>query len=147
MNASHAAVTAHLEWMTLRGMSPNTITFRRRLLANLAGHLPVELLAATPGHLAVWRAGLTVAPQTVTHYVSHAKSFYRGAARERLGNGNPAPPLPVPLLGALAPRTSLAALHKHVVEPNLARPSGDPAAPRRVCTPRQSPGGANCTLE
>jgi integrase/recombinase XerC len=93
---SKAAVTAHLEWMRQRGLSPGTILYRKRLLTRLAGELPRPILAATPRDLARWRAALTVAPATIVHYVSHARSFYDWALAAKLITANPAAGLPVP---------------------------------------------------
>jgi integrase len=104
MRDSRAAVTAHLEWMRQRGLSPTTIVYRRRLLTRLAGELPKPILAATPRDLARWRGGLTLSPATVLHYVSHAASFYNWAVAARLITVNPAAGLPVPKAPHAIPR-------------------------------------------
>ncbi|HUZ35178.1 MAG TPA: hypothetical protein VMV17_02505 [Streptosporangiaceae bacterium] len=101
---SAAAVTAHLEWMAQRGLAATTICYRRRLLGNLARHLPVPLLQATAADLGRWRGGLTVAPATVAHYVSHAVSFYGWACERNLVKVSPAAGIPVPSVRKGLPR-------------------------------------------
>lgn len=104
MRDSAAAVTAHLEWMTQRGLSPGTICYRRRLLTRLAGELHRPILQADARDLARWRAGLRLGPATVLHYVSHAHSFYAWAVATRLIKVNPADGLPVPKAPRAIPR-------------------------------------------
>jgi len=104
MRDSAAAVTAHLEWMRQRGLSPATICYRRRLLTRLSGELPKPILQATARDLARWRTGLNLGPATVLHYVSHAHSFYAWAVATRLITVNPAAGLPVPKAPRAIPR-------------------------------------------
>jgi hypothetical protein len=47
-------VSAHLEHLRQRGLSPATIATRRRALARLGAALPVPLARATPADLAAW---------------------------------------------------------------------------------------------
>jgi integrase/recombinase XerC len=97
-------ITAHLAWLAWTGHAPSTIEARHRALRRLARALPVPLLDATPGHLAAWRAGLTVTPNTVVGYASHAREFYAWAVRSGLLSSNPADGLPVPRLTRGLPR-------------------------------------------
>jgi len=98
------AVTAHLAWLAWSGHAPSTIEARSRALRRLAAALPVPLLDATPQHLAAWRAGLTVTPNTVVCYASHAREFYAWAIRSRLLSSSPMDGLPVPRLTRGLPR-------------------------------------------
>lgn len=94
--AGTGAVGRHLDNLRLRGLSPGTVEARRRALARLGRALPGGLLAAGPGDLAAWRAGLRLAPKTVGCYVSHAYQFYEWAVVTGLLEANPAGGLPVP---------------------------------------------------
>jgi integrase/recombinase XerC len=76
--------------------SPETIYSRRGALRRLAAALPGGLLDATAADLAAWRNGLTVAPGTITDYVSHAREFYDWAIGAGLLEENPAAGLVLP---------------------------------------------------
>lgn len=104
MRDSNAAVTAHLDWMVQRGLSPAYISARRRILTALAGAFRRPLLAATPRDLARWRAGLTQAPATVLHMASHAREFYAWAVEAGLIPASPAASLPLPRIPRGIPR-------------------------------------------
>ena len=98
------AVTAHLAWLAQRGHSPVTVESRRRALARLAAALPVPLLDASPADLAAWRAGLTVAGNSVINYASHVTGFYSWAAAQGLIPADPSVGLPLPRLVRGLPR-------------------------------------------
>lgn len=104
MRDSNAAVTAHIEWMRQRGLSPTYITARRRILTHLHGHLSKPLLRASAQDLSRWRAQLTVSPATVVHAVSHVREFYGWAAAAKLIPSSPAVGIPVPKIGRGIPR-------------------------------------------
>lgn len=97
-------VATHLGYLEQRGQTADTIYCRRRALARLAAALGKPLLDATEQDLAAWRRDLSVGPDTVVHYVSHAREFYRWAVRVGLIEHNPAENLPVPKLGRRLPR-------------------------------------------
>ena len=101
---SDIVVTTHLNFLELRGYTPDTVYCRRRALARLAAALGKPLLDATEQDLAAWRRGLSVGPDTIVHYVSHAREFYRWAIRVGLIEHSPAENLPVPRLGRRLPR-------------------------------------------
>ncbi|HEY6279716.1 MAG TPA: tyrosine-type recombinase/integrase [Streptosporangiaceae bacterium] len=104
MRNSAAAVTAHLEWMRQRGLSPTYILKRRRILTGLAGALPRPILAASSRDLARWRGTLNQAPATVLHHVSHVREFYAWAVSARLIPLSPAAELPMPRVRRGIPR-------------------------------------------
>jgi integrase len=95
---------AHLQYLRLQGHSPTTIYQRRRHLARMCAGLGVPLLEASEAQLLAWRETLHVGDQALTHYVSHARSFYAWAVDAGLREGNPALRLPAPRLGRRIPR-------------------------------------------
>lgn len=95
----------HLEWMRLRGMAPSTIRRRQVVMGWVVEFLAdTPVLEASPQQLQAWRAGLTVADEAVSVYVSHVNQFYRWAVQERLLDGSPAAALPAPRRGRHLPR-------------------------------------------
>jgi site-specific recombinase XerD len=94
----------YLEHLRLRGLSPDTIAARRRTLTRLARVLPCGIFEAGPAELLAWRGGLTVSPDVIAHYVSHARLFYAWAVAEGLAVSNPAAALPVPPKSRRLPR-------------------------------------------
>jgi integrase len=90
------AVAAHLRDLQLAGKAPGTVYARARALARLGNSVGKSLLEMTPAELASWRAGLTVAPDTVGDYVSHVRQFYAWAVTAGLLETSPAAGLPVP---------------------------------------------------
>lgn len=98
-------VSAHLRHLELAGHPATTVYARARALARLRAALGVPLLEATGAQLAAWREALTVAPDTVGDYVSHARQFYAWAADAGLlEGGNPASRLPIPPASRRLPR-------------------------------------------
>ena len=97
-------LASHLESLRQRGHSEGSIEARRRALARMAAAVPVPLLEAAPAHLAAWRKGLAVTPNTVVGYASHARGFYAWAVAAGLCEGNPAEGLPLPRLTRGLPR-------------------------------------------
>lgn len=95
---------AHLEFLRQRGQTPGSVEARRRALLRMARTIPAPLLEASPGQLAAWRASLTVTPNTVVGYVSHARDFYAWAITTGYREDNPAKDLPVPKLTRGLPR-------------------------------------------
>jgi integrase/recombinase XerC len=96
MQQPDIVVSAHLRHLELEGHPATTVYARGRALARLRAALQVPLLEATGEQLAGWRESLTVSPDTVGDYVSHARQFYAWAAAAGLIEGNPASRLPVP---------------------------------------------------
>ena len=88
-------VATHLNYLEMRGQTTDTVYCRRRALARLTVALGKPLLDATEQDLAAWRRGLSVGPDTIVHYVSHAREFYRWAVRVGLIEQNPAENVPV----------------------------------------------------
>jgi integrase/recombinase XerC len=84
--------------------SPETVYSRRGALMRLAAALPCGLLDAAAADLAAWRAGLAVAPETVTDYVSHAREFYDWAIGAGFIDENPASGLVLPRRRRRLPR-------------------------------------------
>lgn len=97
-------VATHLNYLEQRGQTEETVYCRHRALARLTLALGKPLLDATAQDLAAWRRGLSVGPDTVVHYVSHCREFYRWAIRVGLLEQSPAENLPVPRLGRRLPR-------------------------------------------
>jgi integrase/recombinase XerC len=99
------AVTSHLRALEQGGRhSPETVYSRSGALARLAAALPGGLLDATAADLAAWRASLTVAPGTITDYVSHAREFYDWAQSAGLIEKNPTTGLVLPRRRRRLPR-------------------------------------------
>lgn len=95
----------HLEYLRLRGLAPATIRRRRTVLRWVQESLPHhDLMRATPRQLQAWRAGLNVAPDAVSVYVSHVSQFYRWAVAQGLLDGSPAASLPAPRRSHPLPR-------------------------------------------
>lgn len=94
----------NLEWMRLRGMAPSTMWRRAEVLGWIADWLDCPLLEASARQLRVWRAGLTVADDSVSVYVSHVSQFYRWALDEGLIDGSPAAGMPAPRRSRRLPR-------------------------------------------
>lgn len=102
--ASAAAVDAHIEQMRMRGLAPMHVLKRKRVLCHLQATLDTPLLDATPAGLERWRAGLTVAPATVAHYVSAVRCFYAFCVERRFIRSSPAASLPAPRVRKGLPR-------------------------------------------
>lgn len=94
----------HLAWLAMLGHTPDTIYARRRALARMSALIAAPLLSATAADLMAWRAGLDLTPDSLTHYVSHARMFYTWAVGEGLRADNPAGELPVPRVPRRLPR-------------------------------------------
>jgi integrase/recombinase XerC len=96
--ADCAVLRRHLDWLRARGLSPNTITTRRRGVWRLAVALGgVPVLEATPADLERWRDGLDrLTPAVIGQYVSHAQQFYRWAAGAGYITADPSAGLPFP---------------------------------------------------
>lgn len=73
-------VSAHLTWMRLRGLSPASITQRRRSLTRLQRTLGKPLLDAMEDDLARWQEGLVGAPRYLANQLANCASFYAWAA-------------------------------------------------------------------
>jgi integrase/recombinase XerC len=101
---SRAAVDEHTVWLGLRGIAATTIYVRRRILARLADHLLAGLLDATEADLYAWRAGLRVAPDTATHYISNMRAFYAWCHVTGRLPANPAARVPSPKVSRRLPR-------------------------------------------
>jgi integrase/recombinase XerC len=99
-----AVVAAHLRHIRLLSLTEGTIYARARALHRMARFLPGPLTAATAGDLLAWRAALTVTDETVVHYVSHAREFYKWLVAEGLRGDDPAARLPVPKIPRRLPR-------------------------------------------
>ena len=97
-------VAAHLRWLALAGLSAGTIEARRLALARLQTFLQIPLLEASAADLAIWRERLTVAPDTVGDYVSHARQFFAWAVATGLLEQIPTTGLPVPARTRRLPR-------------------------------------------
>src|SRR5215468_8209485 len=97
-------MAAHADWLRLRGLAGSMIRTRRVVLGWLADSLPGGLLEASRADLVRWRAGLTVAPDAVSVYVSHVRQFYAWAVAQGLLAGSPAAALPAPRRGRYLPR-------------------------------------------
>jgi integrase len=99
------AVAEHLDYLRLRGLAASTIRRRRTVLRWVQETLPHhDLMRATPVQLQAWRAGLDVAPDAVSVYVSHVHQFYRWAVAQGLLDGSPAASLPAPRRSHPLPR-------------------------------------------
>lgn len=68
-------VSQHLTWMRLRGLSPATITQRRRALARLTRAVG-PLLDATERDLARWQERLTGSPRYLANQLANCSAFY-----------------------------------------------------------------------
>src|SRR5215468_572842 len=128
-------MAAHADWLRLRGLAGSMIRTRRVVLGWLADSLPGGLLEASRADLVRWRAGLTVAPDAVSVYVSHVRQFYSWAVAQGLLAGSPAAALPAPRRGRYLPRPA--------ADPAVAgaRRVGRAARGRdRPVAPRECPG-------
>jgi integrase/recombinase XerC len=100
-----SVVRAHLHHLELEGLAGGTVEARRRALLRLQAAIGMPLLEAAAADLAAWRAGLTIDPDSVAAYVSHARQFYEWAIGAGLLAGpNPAGELPVPRRPRRLPR-------------------------------------------
>lgn len=99
-------MTAHLDYLRLKGRRPNSIIYRRRALERMAAALaPLPVQDAAEADLARWRASLAgLSDATVIAYVSNARGFYKWLQREGYRPDNPAQDLPVPPSPAYEPR-------------------------------------------
>lgn len=97
-------VERHLAELEQRRRSAGTIYARRRAIARMTAAIDVPLLQATPADLTEWLDELDVIDNTVVHYASHARCFYRWAERKRLIRCNPMDEVIVPVLVRGVPR-------------------------------------------
>jgi site-specific recombinase XerC len=104
MPVSDDVVDRHLAELAQRRRSEGTIYARRRALARMAAAIGVPLLRAAPDDLTEWLDDLEVIDNTIVHYASHARCFYRWAVRKRLVDVNPMDEVIVPVLVRGLPR-------------------------------------------
>jgi integrase/recombinase XerC len=98
-------VLRHLQWMTQRGLSPNTIEARRGALRRTEASIGMPLLGATPEILETWRASLhRLTPTTISLYVGNVRQFYAWAASAGLITTSPARRIPAPRRPRRLPR-------------------------------------------
>jgi integrase len=90
-------IQAHLDWLVLKGRSPNTLKAKSSVLTGVSRQLPVPLLAATEDMLLAWRVGLgDLAPGSIVAYLCHLNVFCQWAIEKGLRADNPAAGLPGP---------------------------------------------------
>jgi integrase/recombinase XerC len=94
----------HLAHLKRRRLSEGTIYARKRALKRLERLLDVPLLAATADDLTEWLDDLRVIDNTVCHYASHIRCFYRWCWAKGHIPLNPAVDLEVPVLVRGLPR-------------------------------------------
>lgn len=83
-------LSAHLDWLRLRGLRPATITQRAYAVRRLARRLDGVLLLATEEDLWEWRLSLAhLAAVTVCTEVMHVHKFYSWAVDEGLLGSDP----------------------------------------------------------
>ena len=97
-------VNAHLAWMRLRGLRPDTITQRRRALKRLQTALGTDLLDATDETLYDWALALTGSPAYIANNVANCCCFYNWAFDTGLIETNPSRHLPRPKVHRGLPR-------------------------------------------
>jgi site-specific recombinase XerD len=98
-------VAAHIRWMRLRGLSPNTIRLRRTVLGLLAAYIGRPLLDATPEELDQWQSTLGfLSVQTRNKYLSQVRNFYAWAVEFRHLEVDPTPLLVLPRVPKGLPR-------------------------------------------
>lgn len=97
-------VARHLTWMRLRGLSPATITQRRRALARVAFAIGLPLIDANADDLHRWQEALRTSPPSIANSTANVHSFYRWAQDEGLRPDNPAGRLPRPKVPRGIPR-------------------------------------------
>jgi integrase/recombinase XerC len=76
---SDPVVDAHIAWMRLRRLSPETVRLRRTVLKLLAGHAGRPPLALTIADLDLWQRSLRVSPASRRAYVVQTCGFYSWA--------------------------------------------------------------------
>ena len=99
-----AVIAAHLRYMTLQGLSEGSVYARARTLHRMARSISGPLTAASAADVLAWRKSLTVSDDSVVHYVSHARAFYRWLIGQGGRDDNPAADVPVPRLRRRLPR-------------------------------------------
>lgn len=97
-------VERHLAELEQRRRTAGTIYARRRAIARMAAAIDVPLLEASPADLTGWLDAIDVIDNTVVHYASHARCFYRWAQRKQLIGANPMDEVIVPVLVRGLPR-------------------------------------------
>jgi integrase len=98
------AVTAHVAWMRLRRLSPDTMQLRGVALRSLTRSTGKPALACTTADLDAWQRSLTVSDSSRSSYVSQVCSFYGWAVAEQLVEADPSTVLVSPRLPRRQPR-------------------------------------------
>src|ERR1700751_4665260 len=91
-----AVIAAHLRYLTLQGLSEGSVYARARTLHRMARSIAGPLTVASAADVLAWRKSLTVSDDSVVHYVSHARAFYRWLIGQGGREDNPAADVPVP---------------------------------------------------
>lgn len=97
-------IERHIAELRQRRRTAGTIYARQRAIARMAAGIGVPLLDATGDDLSGWLGSLGVIDNTIVHYASHARCFYRWAARKQLIRANPMDEVIVPVLVRGLPR-------------------------------------------
>jgi integrase/recombinase XerC len=101
--ADAALVAQHLHRLELLGYTEASIYDRSRALHRMTLAIGT-LVTATATDLHQWRMSLTVSPDTVVHYVSHARQWYRWLHDQGIRPDDPTELIPVPKLAKRLPR-------------------------------------------
>lgn len=102
--AADDVVDRHIAELAQRRRTDGTIYARRRAIARMSAAIGVPLLQVTAADLTEWLDDLDVVDNTIVHYASHARCFYRWAERKRLIGHNPMDEVIVPVLVRGLPR-------------------------------------------
>jgi integrase len=94
----------HFRYLQQLGHSAGSVYARRRALVRMAKAIGEPLADATREDLAAWRDRLTVTDDTVTHYVAHARGYFRWLVAQGYRADDPTGGLPVPRLSRRLPR-------------------------------------------
>jgi integrase/recombinase XerC len=97
-------IRLHCDWLRRTGATDVTQNYRRGVLRRLAGHLPGDLIDATPEDLDAWQSSLDLTLSTIAGYTSNVRRFYQWAVEAGHLDIDPSVRLPLPKVPQRRPR-------------------------------------------